>query len=585
MAGGSRTSSRARRTTVAAALLLSVVIAGARASAADTVECRIVYETSDGVYVDAGSERGVRPGDTGLVLRGGAGTTRLQVVQTAARTAFCRWITGQGAERLRGDDRVAITLTALTLALAAPATPAPAVPAPAAPAAPAPAVPAPAAPAPAALRETEVGTDAATASAVATGTAPATSTTTATGTSTATPTATSSTPGTTPGTTPSTTPGTHPAPARATALSGRVEESENGFIPLLGPRGPEVGFPERSNIFHGRLRLREVFQLDPKSHLDYSRTRLGSDGSLERIDGTPWTLDWSGDLSYRDGRAFSRSRDYREPRLDVYRLSLRRKFDDGGFLRLGRFLPPELPGAGYIDGVQKEQVLSRNFRFGLLAGLKPTRFELDISAKEPTGVVYGTAEAGKPQDLYYSGTLGVLGSAYEGKFDRFALLLDQRADITSRVSVFSAAELDTGAGAGVREVRDGASLSHIDAYALATVTSFLTLRAGLDHYERPPTRVEVDLLPSIAGEEDRFFDRGYWRYFVGGTESLPWRLRLDEEIAFIDAPGEDYTPRWRVSLTRRGLPLFEDGSVTMTAYNLDGAVTQTEYLEQNPIRS
>src|SRR5262249_30536620 len=88
-----------------------------------------------------------------------------------------------------------------------------------------------------------------------------------------------------------------------------------------------------------------------------------------------------------------------------------------------------------------------------------------------------------------------------------------------------------------------------------------------DHYERPDTAAERDLLHF---EDDRFFDRGYWRYWVGSSQLLPWELRFDEEVALIDAPHEHFTPRWRASVSKRGL-FYARSEICITVYNLDGA--------------
>jgi len=342
--------------------------------------------------------------------------------------------------------------------------------------------------------------------------------------------------------------------------------AEEPFVPLLAPPPQAVGSTGAPTVSHGRAWLQEDVQIDSENGLDHSRTRFGLDGSIERMGGSRWSLDWSGELSYRAGDAFRDSR-YKDE-FDVYirRWTLVRSFESGGFLRLGRFLPPELPAVGFLDGAQAETELGKHVRVGAMGGLKPRRVDLAPSAAEPTGVAYGTVEAGTRSEWYYSGTLGVLGSIYKGKYDRLALLMDQRADLGPKLSLYSTAELDLDAGSF--ETRSGARLTHVDAFAVSPITSFLTLRAGVDHYERPDTRAERDLLHI---QDPRYFDRGYWRYWVGSSQYLPWNLSLDEEIAFIDAPEERMTPRWRISITRTGLFSLQHAFVSATVFNLDGA--------------
>jgi hypothetical protein len=91
------------------------------------------------------------------------------------------------------------------------------------------------------------------------------------------------------------------------------------------------------------------------------------------------------------------------------------------------------------------------------------------------------------------------------------------------------------------------------------------LRAGVDHWERPDHQAERDLLPF---EDERFFDDGYWRYWIGSGQKLPGNLRLYEEVAYIDSDTVDGAMRWQVSVTRSGLGAWRDASVTVTVYNL-----------------
>jgi len=335
------------------------------------------------------------------------------------------------------------------------------------------------------------------------------------------------------------------------------------FVPLLAPPQWTLGLPEASNIFHGQMRVRQSLQTDNENLRDYSVTHFSSSGSLDRIEGSKWSFEWSGDLAYRDGDAYRYHPDYQEPRLDLYMGSFQHPLADDGFLRLGRFLPRELPGIGYVDGVQGQIHRGEHISLGAVAGFRPDRYNLDFSADEQLLTGYATFEAGIRPGPYYSGTAGILGTLYEGQSDRLAMLFDQRASLGPLFSLYSTAEVDFDAGGA--QTRTGTNLTRLDVSAVSRLSSYLTFRAGLDHWQRPDNRAERDLL---LYEDDRFFDDGYWRYWVGSDQGLFWNLRLSEDVSFIDSPTNDYDPQWRVGLTRTGLFSWRDAGTTVTVYNL-----------------
>jgi hypothetical protein len=347
------------------------------------------------------------------------------------------------------------------------------------------------------------------------------------------------------------------------SVSSPATVKDEKFVPLLAPAQWTLGIPDTRNIFHGQMRARQSLQIDSENQRDYSVAHFSSSGSLDKIEGSDWSFVWSGDIAYRDGDAYRYNPDYQQPRLDLYYGSFQHPFGDNGFLRLGRFVPRELPGIGYVDGVQGQIKSGEHLSLGTVAGFKPDRYNLDPSVDEPLMVGYATYEAGKLPGPYYSGTVGILGSLYEGRADRLALFFDQRAGLGPLFTLYSTAEVDFDVGSA--EFQTGTNLTRLDLYAVSRLSSDLTFRAGLDHWQRPDNRAERDLL---RYDDERYFGDGYWRYWVGSDQGLFWNLRLSEEIAFINSDIYDYDARWQVGLTRTGLFDWQDASVTATVYNV-----------------
>ena len=144
-----------------------------------------------------------------------------------------------------------------------------------------------------------------------------------------------------------------------------------------------------------------------------------------------------------------------------------------------------------------------------------------------------------------------------------------KEDVGPLLTIYSTAEVDLDVGSA--QIRNGTRLTRLDLFAVSRPTRSLSFGAGVDHWERPDRLSERALLPVV---DPHYFDDGYWRYWVGSQQDLPWRLRLSEEVSFITASESDTAPRWQIGLTRSGLFTWTQASSTVTVYNLEGAGAQ-----------
>lgn len=342
--------------------------------------------------------------------------------------------------------------------------------------------------------------------------------------------------------------------------------SEEKFTPLLAPvpMQKKVISSRPSNITHGRVRARQIYQKINTTAVRYDTSRLDTDGGVERIAGGPWSFLWSGNASYRTGNTFSTSPDYRRVEPHIFQTMLSRRGNKGGFARLGRILPYELSGLGYVDGLQLETHASDIFRFGLIGGAKPNRTDLSFSGDEVLGGGYATAEAGQQRHVYYSGTLGFFHTTFKGNPDELAMLYDQRVDLGPKFNFYSNTQIDFDAGAA--RVHSGARMTRMDFYGNAPLLPYFTARAGFSHYERPDIAAERHL----SGEDNlSSFDNGTWRYFVNFTESIPWNFQLDQEVTILKSPDNTSQTLWRGGITHRGFFFMPDALISFSGYNLN----------------
>lgn len=344
--------------------------------------------------------------------------------------------------------------------------------------------------------------------------------------------------------------------------NGTVKETAP-FVPLLAPAKQAPVITQSSSVSHGNIGVSHSLQTGTDNGQDRMVTRISTSGNIERWFGSGWSVNWSANARYRSGDGYMDHPEYETIQPLVYSAMMQHPLAGDGFVRIGRFLPYELPGVGYLDGAQIETDSGGLWRWGVMAGLKPDPVKLEITADEPAVVGYATLEAGSRRSTYYSGTAGLLASLYQGEANRLALLWDQRANLGTRFNLFSTAQIDF----GIADTTNSTSqLSRFDLTASYRLLQDHTLRAGADHWQRTDTPAERDRFEFI---DDTLFDDGYWRYWVGGRHRLPLKLSLNEEVAYTISDASDDAVRWRVGLTRTGLFDWQTANLAATLYNLE----------------
>ena len=362
-------------------------------------------------------------------------------------------------------------------------------------------------------------------------------------------------------------------PAQVTAGAGAGLGGEE-LTPLLAPM-PKATARKKpgyriSTRTHGSVRFWQFFQQTSPAGFSQRISRLDTEGTADRIGGTPWSLVWSGDASYLDGKHPSVSDDFRRVRLHPRRLFFAHPVSATGLLRAGRFFPNELPGRGTVDGVSLRVPVSW-LKLGAIAGARPDRKFQEFSSHELLGSAYVSAESGTPGQGSYSATLGVLRTSWLGKPDELAALFDQNFDFGPILSVYETAQFDVNGGSAT--VHKGTRLTRFDLSLNSKLNDWLHLRGGLNHYEP----IDVAAERAVAGGNSvATIDNGYWRFWTGSDQALPWNLTTDEEVSWTRSGGVLQQALWRATLTRQGVPWLPDGTAYLTGFNVPG-LTGTDY--------
>ena len=93
----------ARRLLAPLLALPALLAAGPAYGAESRVDCQVLYETREGIYVDAGRGLGIREKTTASLERGGERILQVEVVKTSEASTFLRIVSRQGLPPRPGE--------------------------------------------------------------------------------------------------------------------------------------------------------------------------------------------------------------------------------------------------------------------------------------------------------------------------------------------------------------------------------------------------------------------------------------------------------------------------------------------------
>jgi len=343
-----------------------------------------------------------------------------------------------------------------------------------------------------------------------------------------------------------------------------VPEGEDAFVPLLATPETLRARTTTSNVFHGWLSAGTSSTDSRRTDLEYHRFRLGTGGSLDRIGGGPWSLEWNLDGYYRTGSGYRDRDGYREEKIQANLLVLRRHFSDGSVVGVGRIQPLALPSIGLVDGLYGEYQAAEGLRLGLVSGFRPTVDDQGFSTDEIAVAPYGVWETGSREAARLSTSAGLLATWFEGDADRQALLWDARFDFLSRYSLWVTSAIDF--YSGYEEKRSGTGLTRLGAHASADLHELLRVRADVTKNEIPDTLAGGALLVDPEAQ----LDSGYRRATFGLGHDFGYGWGLEESVSqIVSADTDDEIQGW-VRGSKYGMFGIPGSFVDVSVFNLIG---------------
>ena len=295
-----------------------------------------------------------------------------------------------------------------------------------------------------------------------------------------------------------------------------------------------------------------------------SSASLTTSGRVAAHAGGEWSVNWNGNVAPQNTAFLWSQVEGDSSTFGWSDLYVHGQVGPHGFVRAGRYQPERLSAIGRVDGVQGEVLLNQIVSTGVVAGFQAAE-GAEFKDTRSLAVAYLAAELAPVDTLQYTGTVGFLSTSYEGAIDRFAVLVEQNARLSRYLSVQSNSELDIyglSESGGDSDLR----LTAVNVSAESSMTSSFTLRAGFNHSKTPDIASER----IAATVDDRAFEEGTWRHWLGGTHKLPLDLELSGELAFEDSYEEDgFEDSWIVALKRTGILFLKDATLSASFFTRD----------------
>lgn len=226
-----------------------------------------------------------------------------------------------------------------------------------------------------------------------------------------------------------------------------------------------------------------------------------------------------GRYSMRTTRVSSRMPE-KEWRNRIYRVSF--SYEDESAMinyKIGRIISSTFSGVGYIDGLQLQQNVSENFRYGVFAGTQPQwQYSTVQTALQKYGA-YVNFSSGDFNSGRYEGTVAVAGEYHGATVSREFLYVQNNYN-TSRFNIYQSADVDLNRDWRKERAGETVSMTNLYVYSNYQLTSDFSLGLSYDNRKNYYTY-------EIRSLADSLFDDAMRQGFRGNIRlKLPGRIHL-----------------------------------------------------------
>ncbi|MFO1054830.1 MAG: hypothetical protein U1F36_21640 [Planctomycetota bacterium] len=265
------------------------------------------------------------------------------------------------------------------------------------------------------------------------------------------------------------------APAHAPWTAG-PQTNQDPNAPLLAPAfggGPS----SRPTSWHGRIFAQVLGTHDGSSGrgVDTYRARLGTRMDVDNLFGLGGRLAFDGEVTRRSLDLFAASTETDDTgRIDQLSYAWGDDEQEAWRIQFGRFVSPNTPQLGLLDGVEVLHRLDREWSIGVGLGFAPLPFPDRMSGDDVDLDLFATW---RPRDSSSYATIGVQKTWHKGSADRDLLFGQFGFDAGSGLRVDGAAKIDLYTS---RDNLESSSVELTEAWASVNWRTGSTLDLGLN---------------------------------------------------------------------------------------------------------
>jgi len=311
-----------------------------------------------------------------------------------------------------------------------------------------------------------------------------------------------------------------------------LSESEVGMQSTRKEKRPRGG----SGTMKGRISLGYFGWNDiSANNLDFNQPGMSAKINIGDIWGSGYDLNIRTRARYnRRTRSYPNSVSQNEFRNRIYEFSLGRVDDIGFDIVLGRIIPRDVSGVGFLDGVLIGRRLSTSFKSGIFLGAQPGWQYAEPQIELQKYGFYLSYKADRNRATRFSSTIAIVGEYHYWWLSREFAHIDNRLNLPGGLSIYQMADIDFNREWRREKAGSQFSLTNLYFSARKRISSRITAGLNFDNRKRYWNYEQQSVADSLFDDLTR---RGLKAIL---SLKLPSNLHLNTNFGFTGREGTSH---------------------------------------------